>query len=214
MTDLDVHLDAIGAGDAGAFGQWLARAEPSLRESLRSFARTVDTEAVVQETALTLWNLARAGRVRPDGRGNSLLRLGVTVARRRAIDLDRRQRRRLGEAAPGNPGEKATRPGAGRRGVPPGRSASGGLSGSGEPPDPRHDFSDPFLRERIRRCFQALRSSLRATLATFIDHAGSMTMAQMARQGGDQTAGAFRQNLSRARKAMAACLREHGVEGW
>jgi hypothetical protein len=36
---------AIALGDAGAFGRWLAGAEPRLRESLRPFAARVDTEA-------------------------------------------------------------------------------------------------------------------------------------------------------------------------
>ena len=55
MSNLDVYLDAIRAGDAVAFGHWAAGAEARMRLSLTSFARVVDTEAVVQETLLRVW---------------------------------------------------------------------------------------------------------------------------------------------------------------
>lgn len=88
--DLDVHLPAIGAGDAEAFAAWLAGAERPVRSSLRSFAHVVDTEAVVQETLLRIWQVAP--KVESDGRENSLLRLALRIARNLAIDLARRQR--------------------------------------------------------------------------------------------------------------------------
>ncbi len=243
MTDLDEYLNAIRAGDADAFGLWLARAEPPLRSALREFARTVDTEAVTQETALMIWNLARAGRVTRDGKGNSLLRLAHRIARNRAIDMDRKHRREQYGAGPGNTASPVVDPG-GRSirselGVPddladPGRGRGGKISGHGDPapegdapgsaskpsggsssvddlPDPRYDFTDPFLRERIRECFGKLKGRLRSTLSAFVNDAGLMTIAQMARKAGSQ-ADAFRQNLARARKAMAACLKANGVE--
>src|SRR6185437_5928786 len=77
MTDLDVHFPAIAAGDAGAFGRWLAGAEPCLRQSLRPFAARVDTEAVVQEALLRTWQVVP--RHAPDGRPNSLLRLALRI---------------------------------------------------------------------------------------------------------------------------------------
>ena len=86
--NLDVHLSAIAAGDADAFGRWMAGAERPLRESLRSFARRVDVEAVLQETLLRVWNVAP--RVERDERPNALLRLAIRAARNLAIDEIRR----------------------------------------------------------------------------------------------------------------------------
>lgn len=58
MSDLDSFLPAILAGDVDAFGYWVAGAEARLRNSLRHFAAVVDTEAVVQETLLRVWQVA------------------------------------------------------------------------------------------------------------------------------------------------------------
>src|SRR5216117_3846521 len=88
--DLDVHLPAIATGDAAAFGRWMAGAERPLRESLRSFARRVDVEAVLQEALLRTWNVAP--RLDRDGRPNALLRLALRAARNLAIDETRRAR--------------------------------------------------------------------------------------------------------------------------
>ena len=90
MIDLDAHLPAIQAGDADAFGRWLAGAEPGLRESLRSFAASVDTEAVLQESLLRTWQVAP--RVVSDGKPNTLLRLAVRIARNLAVSERRRLR--------------------------------------------------------------------------------------------------------------------------
>lgn len=88
--DLDIHLPQIAAGESAAFAAWLAGAEPAIRRSLTSFAATVDTEAVLQEALLRVWQVAP--RVVPDGRPNSLLRLGTRIARNLAIDQTRRAR--------------------------------------------------------------------------------------------------------------------------
>jgi RNA polymerase sigma-70 factor (ECF subfamily) len=84
LQDLDLLQPAIAQGDAEAFGEFLASAEWELRESLRSFAKKLDVEAIVQESALRLW---------PDGRANGLLRLLVRIARNLAIDELRRRTR-------------------------------------------------------------------------------------------------------------------------
>lgn len=89
-VDLDVHLAAIGAGDATAFARWLAGAEVPLRQSLRGFAAACDTEAVLQETFLRVWQLAASVAV--DGRGNSLLRFAGRIARNLCVDEARRLR--------------------------------------------------------------------------------------------------------------------------
>ena len=68
-TDLAVHPAAHAAGDAQAFGRFLAGAEQRLRRALASFAARVDTEAVLQESLLRLWQIAP--RFVADGRPNS-----------------------------------------------------------------------------------------------------------------------------------------------
>jgi DNA-directed RNA polymerase specialized sigma24 family protein len=90
MSDLDQHLAAIQAGDADAFERWVAAAEATVRMSLRSFAAQVDTEAVLQETLLRIWQTAPAFVV--DGRPNGLLRLALRIARNLAISETRRPR--------------------------------------------------------------------------------------------------------------------------
>ena len=93
MIDLDQYLPAIGAGDPDAFARWVAGAELPLRQALRQFAAACDTEAVVQETLLRVWQLAP--RVTPDGRGNSLLRFAHRVAKNLCLDEARRLRHQL-----------------------------------------------------------------------------------------------------------------------
>jgi DNA-directed RNA polymerase specialized sigma24 family protein len=88
-SDLDHHLAAIQAGDAEAFGAWLAGAEAPLRRSLRSFAAAVDTEAVLQESLLRVWQVAP--KLNQTGE-NSLLRLAYRITRNHAIDVARRNR--------------------------------------------------------------------------------------------------------------------------
>jgi len=92
VTDLDVHVAAIVAGDADAFGRWLAGAEPRVRGSLGSFATAVDVEAVLQEALVRVWQVAP--RFEPDGRPDGLVRLAVRIARNLAIDEVRRTRAR------------------------------------------------------------------------------------------------------------------------
>jgi RNA polymerase sigma-70 factor (ECF subfamily) len=96
--DLDLHLAAIAAGDADAFAAWVAPAEPALRRSLASFARVVDTEAILQEGLLRVWQVAP--RVERDGRPNALLRLANRICRNLAIDAARRARRQLPSPEP------------------------------------------------------------------------------------------------------------------
>lgn len=91
--DLDVHLEAIGAGDTQAFARWVAGAEPALRASLVRFASQLDVEVVVQEALLRAWQVAE--RVERDGRGNCLLRFTLRAARNLAIDELRHRRREV-----------------------------------------------------------------------------------------------------------------------
>ena len=100
MADLDRYLPAIAAGDPDAFGHWVAGAEPRVRLSLSSFATRVDTEAVVQETLLRVWQVAP--RFRPDGRPDGLVRLAVRIAGRFPLEAAAEAHRALeGRAATG-----------------------------------------------------------------------------------------------------------------
>ncbi len=89
--NLDLLLPSIAAGDKEAFGRFVAGAEPSVRRGLRSFARHVDTEAVVQEAFLRVWQVAP--RFVPDGRDNGLLRLAARIAHNLAVSELRRHKR-------------------------------------------------------------------------------------------------------------------------
>lgn len=91
--DLDVHLEAIGAGDTQAFARWVAGAEPVVRRSLARFAAQVDVEIVVQEALLRAWQVAP--KVTRDGRGNCLLRVTLRAAQNLAIDELRHRRREI-----------------------------------------------------------------------------------------------------------------------
>jgi RNA polymerase sigma factor (sigma-70 family) len=89
-VNLDVDLEAIRLGDVSAFERFVAGAERPLRESLRPLAAHVDSEAVVQEAFLRVWQVAP--RVESDGKPNSLLRFAVRVARNLAMSELRRTR--------------------------------------------------------------------------------------------------------------------------
>lgn len=179
--DLDVHLHAIVAGDAEAFGSWLAGAEPSLRGGLRSFAHVVDTEAVLQEAALRVWQIAP--RFTPDGRPNALLRFGQRVARNLALDQARR--RRLSPAD------------------------LDALDRAAHREDPVEVVPpDPLLRDHIRRCLDKLPpkpgEALRRRLA------GGAHDRTVAAELGMQL-NTFLKNIGRAKQLLAACLRKAGV---
>ena len=93
MSDGDALLPLIVAGDALAFGRWVAGAEPSLRACLRRYAALVDTEAVLQEALLRVWQVAP--RFHSDGRPDSLLRFAAVTVRNVAISQLRRSRPEL-----------------------------------------------------------------------------------------------------------------------
>ncbi len=97
-TNLDELLPGMAAGDRDAFGRFVAGAELTVRRSLRSFAARVDTEAVVQETFLRVWQVAP--RFVPDGRDDGLVRLAIRIAHNLAVsELRRRREAPLDEAA-------------------------------------------------------------------------------------------------------------------
>jgi len=176
--DYDVHLSAIAAGDPDAFGRWVASCELRVRASLTSFASQVDTEAVIQESLLRIWQVAP--KFTPDGRPNSLLRFAIRVARNCAIGEVRRLK---------VPREHAT--------------ALLQQSDTAQPafePDPRLREIIALCREKLPgRPAQALSHRLRGAADTVLAAELGMTL------------NTFLQNVTRARKMLAACLERHGV---
>lgn len=182
MTDLDVHLVAIAAGDTQAFGAWVAGSEHSIRASLRSFATAVDVEVVVQETLLRMWQVA--GRVELDGRGNSLLRLALRTARNLAIDEVRRT------------GKTQSLP----------AETDRDLDWSAEPIEP-----DPMLRQAIALCREKLPGKPALALDARLDCQGAEPDRTLAERMGWRL-NTFLQNITRARKLLAECLQRQGIE--
>jgi DNA-directed RNA polymerase specialized sigma24 family protein len=186
MADLDRHLPGIAAGDDGAFALWLAGAEPQLRDGLRAFAATVDTEAVIQEALLRAWQVAP--RFAPDGQPNALLRFTVRTARNLALDEARRAGHR--EPAGGAALERLL----------------DALAGDDVPEGP-----DPLLRRLIQRCRELLPSKPRAALEARLTTGGTEPDAVLAGRLGMRV-NTFLQNFGRARKALADCLRKGGFD--
>ncbi|GAB4370086.1 MAG: hypothetical protein Kow0062_04520 [Acidobacteriota bacterium] len=86
---IDAVYRRVQRGDRTAFVEWVCVAEPFLRRSLRSFARSVDVESIVQETLLRMW--VAAPRIRLDRREASL-RYAARVGRNLALEECRRHR--------------------------------------------------------------------------------------------------------------------------
>ncbi len=182
MSDLDQHLDAIVAGDTAAFGRWVAGAEPRVRGSLSRFAEAVDTEAVVQETLLRVWNVAP--RFRPDGRPDGLVRLAVRIARNLAIDETRRRRPALMD-------DKE-------------------LQRAAEQASPASTPTDPMLRRLIAACLDALPARPAAAIRQRIAARGGQPDHALAAAAGMRL-NTFLQNVRRARVGLERCLERQGV---
>jgi RNA polymerase sigma-70 factor (ECF subfamily) len=185
VNDLDALLPAIASGDARTFGRWLALAERTLRESLRPFAAAVDTEAALQEALLRIWQVAP--RCVPDGRPNALLRLGLRIARNLCISEARRLRAApLDDAAL----EQAS-------------------VDSGEVV--RDKGPDPLLARTLADCREKLPEKPAAALAERVRSAGAEPDEALAARLGMRT-NTFLQNFTRARKLLADCLKDRGVD--
>lgn len=185
MSDLDGYLPAIAAGDPDAFGRWVAGAESRLRGSLRRFAERVDVEAVLQETLLRTWQVTP--RHEPDGRPDSLLRLAIRIGRNLAIDEVRRNRYHLTDDD----------------------TLETLVTASDERPGWRGP--DPLLRQAIRECRSALIGRPAAALEARLRSQGMVADEDLA-TGLGMKLNTFLQNVTRARKALAACLEKAGVD--
>lgn len=186
MDELDAYLPGIVAGDADAFARWLAGAERSLRGSLRPFARRLDTEALLQETLLRVWQTA--ARVTPDGRGNALLRWGLRIGRNLALSELRRARVDPAEI------EVLERE-----------------AGAGEGTYSVASWPDPLLRALLEECRRQLPRQPARALEARIGGGGRESDATLAARA-RMKRNTFLQNVGRARRLLAACLAARGVE--
>ena len=182
--DLDGELPAIRGGDAGAFGRWMTAAEPELRRSLRPLAASVDVEAVLQESLLRVWQVAP--RLEPDGRGNSLLRLAVTVARNVAMSELRRLRPELS-------GDEVI-------------ARAQLVQDAGRAPA----LPDPHLRAAIARCREKLPGKPAQALEARLHGGGGEPDETLAERLGMRL-NTFLQNVTRARRLLQDCLKRRGV---
>ncbi len=182
MIDLDQHLSAIAAGDAMAFGQWVAGGEFALRAALHRFAAVVDIEAVLQEALLRTWQVAP--RFRADGKPNGLLRLAHSIAKNLAIDLARRH-----------------------RADPAAIDALADAALLAEAPS----APDPFLRRALLECQGQLPDKPKTALAARLASQGGEADLVLARRSKMQL-NTFLQNITRARRLLAECLRKRGVD--
>ena len=181
MIDLDAELPAIQAGDEVAFARWIAGAEMAVRGSLRRFAATVDTEAVMQETLFRIWQVAR--RCERDGRPNSLMRLAIRVAVNLALSEIRR------------PGHDII------------DDAAPDLI---EIPDPAPVFPDPLLRDRIKECLGRVPGMPAKAILARLGAGGRESDKMLAGRLGMRL-NTFLQNVTRARRLLAECLAGFGI---
>lgn len=181
--DLDALLVSIQSGDADAFARFVAGAEHPMRGALRPFAARVDTEAVLQEALLRVWQVAP--RFVPDGKPNALLRFAVRVAKNAALDEARRTKVAL---------------------VDDGRFATlvdeSSLAEAAPPPD-------PLLRKAFLECRDRLPGKPSSALTARIEASGESDETLASLLG--MTPNTFLQNFTRARKLLADCLKRKGI---
>ena len=181
----DALVAAIAAGDADAFGRWIGGAERPLRDSLRRFAASVDTEAVLQEALLRLWQVAP--RFESDGKPNGFLRLGVRIAHNLAVSELRKTHREVDRSD--DELRRALTTAEQHRDAPP----------------------DPILRAAIEACRDMLPPQPRAAIDARLSSHGGQPDARLA-EGVHMTKNTFLQNVTRARKLLAECLAGRGVD--
>jgi RNA polymerase sigma factor (sigma-70 family) len=183
----------IVARHADDFTRWFARCDILLKQTLRSFADTIDVEAVVQETALKVWQHAAA--ITPDGRTAFLFRWARTVA--------------LNAARTG--ARRATHPAAGYRRDDGRSNHRTDRHDETKDHDDRDRRIDPYLQDRIKRCVERLPPDQRRVLKARIDDEGRRADRDLAEALGI-TFDSIRQNLSRARKSLEKCLGSFSID--
>ena len=186
MTEVDQAYERTRSGDPEGFADWVRRVELPLRSSLRSFARWVDVEAIVQEGLMRMWILAPQLALSGE---NASYRYSARLMRNLALQEVRRARRfhPLGDA---------------------------GGSSAGPPPEDQlpalEPTPDPLLRRAILECLSRLRDrprqALLARLASLQAEADSLLADRLGLK-----LNTFLQHIVRARKALTACLEGKGM---
>lgn len=180
----DTHLSSIQQGNPDAFAAWLSMTEHEVRVSLRGFAASVDTEAVLQEALLRVWQAAP--RIVPDGRPNALLRFAVRTARNTAISELRRRRTNVAD------------PEAFERAV-----DEASIEAHASTPD-------VLLRDATRDCVEKLPQKPREVIVARLEGSGCVADEVLAERL-SMRKNTFLQNVTRAKRALLDCLREKGI---
>jgi RNA polymerase sigma factor (sigma-70 family) len=182
VTEIDRHFEAAREGDRRAFADWAKRVERPLRLCLRRFAQAVDVEGVIQETLMRMWLLATTARKRELAGENASLRFAVGMAR----NIARAEARRTGR-------EKVLPP--------------EDMPDSEVPPDPP---ADPGLARAIAECLEQVAKRPLEALMARLREQHRLADRRIAETLG-MTVNAFHQNIVRARRQLAECLRGKGV---
>jgi DNA-directed RNA polymerase specialized sigma24 family protein len=124
----------------------------------------------------------RASTILPDGRPAFLMRWATTVARNKALNAVTRTQRDARVREHADRSEQVDR-----------------------------SPADPLLRARIRECRGRLPGALRRVIDAVLADRGLRSPRESA-AAHRMSYDAFRQNLARGRRALADCLREHGIE--
>ena len=181
MTEVDRLFAGARAGDVKSFERWMGSVELPVRLSLRRFARAVDAEAIVQETLLRMWILARDPEREMVGE-NASLRFALGVAR----NLARAEVRKTAHQVTLPPEDLPEIPVA---------------------PDPPSSLA---LRRKILDCIEKLARKPRAALTARLEMGGLVPDNRIAAVL-EMTRNTFLQNITRARKQVMTCLERQGV---
>lgn len=179
---LESAFRRAGYGDADAFAEWMGIVEYPLRRSLAAFARAVDVEVVVQESFLRMWLIACDPGRRLQGEKASL-KFAIRLARN--VALEELRHTRLYQYFDEKDYDELPE----MRVVP--------------------QLPDPALRRAIHECLDRLPEQPKTALNARIED-GHLPDRDLA-QGARMKLNTFLQNIVRARRLMAKCLEDRGV---
>lgn len=182
MTTLDSYLPAIRRRDPDAFANWMAGAEHRIRASLSSFARQVDTESILQECLLRVWQTARG--FEPDGNPDSLVRYAIRIARNLALTEVRRRQ--------------------------PDQIQDDMLNEQSPNPATDDPLFLEELRVAVRQCIESLPDRPRRALEARLN--GRVQRDAILANNTGMKLNTFLQNIRRARQGLASCLEKRGIE--
>ncbi len=183
MSELDDDFRRAQSGDPMGFEDWVRKVELPLRKGLRSFARHVDVEAIVQESLLRLWVLRSTLSLKGE---NASLRYALTVVRNLALQEAKRLQRFV--PLPEDPDYSPDPP---------------ALPRSDPPPD-------PILRSAISDCIARLPAQPRNALVARLEGGGAEPDRALAARL-HMRVNTFLQNVVRARRHLTECLESRGI---